>query len=509
MPGFDFVIVGAGTAGCVLAARLSQDVNTHVLLIEAGGSKVLPAQTSPPAWPTLLQTPANWGDFTVEQSATGTSVQLPRGRGLGGSSAINGMVFARGHRTGYDRWPSQGAQGWGFDDLLPYFRRSETAVGRDPALRGIDGPLTVGPANPPHPVIEACLEAAAETGYARAADISGGLEEGFGLTDLNIVDGRRQSAADAYLAPALERPNLSVVTNALVRRLRISGGRCVGVEYRTGTDEVTVDCAGEVVLTAGAIGSAQLLLLSGVGPQAHLADVGLTTVLDLPGVGARLHDHPIVSITSSAARPLPPRRNNHGEAIGLIRSDPAVEEPDLQVVFVDLPSHLASGKDPEDGYTIAVSAIRPYSRGTLRLASNDPGAAPVLDPGFYTDERDLAAVVAGVRLVREIGHAPALAPWRGREVVPGPDADDDDAVRGFVRRTLTSYCHPVGTCRMGADPLSVTGPDLRVHGIDGLRVADASVFPSIPSANTVATVYAVAERAADLLRGTDSRRASS
>ncbi|MFE3187228.1 GMC family oxidoreductase [Streptomyces violascens] len=508
MPGFDFVIVGAGTAGCVLAARLSQDVNTHVLLIEAGGSEVLPAQTSPPAWPTLLQTPANWGDFTVEQSATGTSIRLPRGRGLGGSSAINGMVFARGHHCGYDRWPSQGAQGWGFDDLLPYFRRSETAVGRDPALRGIDGPLTVGPANPPHPVIEACLEAAAETGYARAADISGGLEEGFGLTDLNIVDGRRQSAADAYLAPALERPNLSVVTHALVRRLRISGGRCTGVEYCTDTDEVTVDCAGEVVLTAGAIGSAQLLLLSGIGPQAHLADVGITAVLDLPGVGARLHDHPIVSVTSSAARPLPPRRNNHGEAIGLIRSDPAAEEPDLQVVFVDVPSHLASA-NPEDGYTIAVSAIRPYSRGTLRLASNDPGAAPVLDPGFYTDERDLAAVVAGVRLVREIGCAPALAPWRGREVVPGPDADDDDAVRGFVRRTLTSYCHPVGTCRMGADPLTVTGPDLRVHGIDGLRVADASVLPSIPSANTVATVYAVAERAADLLRGTDSRRASS
>ncbi|MFF1379424.1 GMC family oxidoreductase [Streptomyces sp. NPDC058308] len=504
MPEFDFAIVGAGTASCVLAARLSQDANTHVLLIEAGGSEVLPAQTSPPAWPTLFQTPANWGDFTVEQSATGTSTRLPRGRGLGGSSAINGMVFARGHHSGYDQWPSQGAKGWGFDDLLPYFRRSENAVGRDPALRGIDGPLTVSPANPAHPVIEACLEAAVETGYARAADISGGLEEGFGLTDLNIVDGRRQSAADAYLAPALERPNLTVVTNALVQRLRISGGRCVGVEYRTGTDEVTLARAGEVVLTAGAIGSAQLLLLSGIGPHAHLADVDVKTVLDLPGVGAELHDHPIISLMSSAARPLPPRRNNHGEAIGLIRSGPGVEEPDLQVVFVDCPSHQTSAKDPEDGYTIAVSAIRPYSRGTLRLVSDDPGAAPMLDPGYYTDERDLAAVVAGVRLVREIGHAPALAPWRGREVVPGPDADDDDALREFVRRTHASYCHPVGTCRMGTDPLSVTGPDLRVHGIDGLRVADASVFPSIPSANTVATVYAVAERAADLLRGTDS-----
>lgn len=503
VPEFECIVVGAGTAGCVLAARLSEDESAHVLLLEAGGSALLPAQAVPPAWPTLLHGPASWGEFTVQQSATGTSTLLPRGRGLGGSSAISAMVFTRGHRSGYDRWPQEGAEGWGFDDLLPYFKRTEHAEGRDPELRGIGGPLTVGPADPAHPVIEACLEAATETGCTRATDISGGLEEGFGRTDLNIVDGRRQSAADAYLTPVLDRSDLTVVTDALVHRLRIGNGRCLGVEYRTGGELVTVGCSGEVVLTAGAIGSAQLLLLSGVGPQAHLADVGVRTVLDLPGVGAHLHDHPIANVVFSPARPLPPRHNNHGEAIGLVRSEPTLEAPDLQVIFIDVPTHLPSVKGPEDGYTIGVSLMRPRSRGTVRLASAVPDASPLLDPAYYADARDMTAVVAGLRLVREIGAAPALAPWRGDEVLPGPGVDDDAAVRAYLRRTLASYCHPVGTCRMGTDPLSVVGPDLRVHGVDRLRIADASVFPSIPSANTIATVYAVAERAADLLRDTD------
>ncbi|MEU6389220.1 GMC family oxidoreductase N-terminal domain-containing protein [Streptomyces sp. NPDC046939] len=501
MAEFEFIVVGAGTAGCVLAARLSEDADTRVLLIEAGSSGSLPDQSVPARWPSLLQSPACWGEFTVEQAATGTSTLLPRGRGLGGSSAINAMVFARGHRSGYDRWAAEGAKGWGFDDLLPYFKRSENAPGRDRALRGIGGPLTVGPAAPAHPVIEACLEAAAQTGHARAADVSGGLEEGFGLADLNIVHGRRQTAADAYLTSALHRPNLTVVTDALVHRLHLTHGRCHGVEYRTAGETVSAHCVGEVVLAAGTIGSAQLLLLSGIGPRAHLTDVGVETVLDAPGVGRALHDHPIASVVFSGARPVvAPHSSNLGEAIGLVRSDPALDAPDLQVLFVDAPTHLPSIKGPGNGYTLSVALMCPRSRGTVRLASATPDTPPRLDPDFYADERDLAAVVAGVRLLREIGAAPALSRWRGAEALPGPGTDDDEAIRAYLCRTLASYCHPVGTCRMGEDPYAVVGRDLRVHGIEGLRVADASVFPSIPSANTVATVYAVAERAADLLR---------
>ena len=239
MHSFDYIVVGGGTAGCVIAARLTENDSTRVLLVEAGPAAPLDAMAVPPAWPTLLTSPANWGDITVKQAATGTSTPLARGRALGGSSAINAMGFVRGHRSSYDAWVAAGAEGWGFDDLLPYFQRSENAPGRDPGLRGIGGPLTVGPANPPNPVIAACLDAASEQGHGLAADISGGLEVGFGLLDLNIVGGRRQSAADAYLRPVLARPNLQVVPDALVHRLHIAGDRCTGVVYGTGQDLIS------------------------------------------------------------------------------------------------------------------------------------------------------------------------------------------------------------------------------------------------------------------------------
>ncbi|UUN30443.1 GMC family oxidoreductase [Streptomyces sp. FIT100] len=499
---YDFVVVGGGTAGSVVAARLSENDSAHVLLLEAGGAQASDTTAAPPAWPALLETSANWGDTTVPQPATGTSVSLARGRVLGGGSSINAMTFARGHRSSYDAWPADGANGWGFDDLLPYFKRSENAPARDPALRGVGGPLTVGPAHSPHPVVAALLRAATEIGYRRASDVSGGLEEGFGWTDLNIVDGRRQSAADAYLAPALHRPNLTVVTGALVHRLQIRSGRCAGVEYSTGNGAVSVGCSGEVVLTAGTIGSAQLLMLSGIGPQAHLREAGVEVVLDLPGVGANLHDHPIAYVVYNAARPVPAGVNNHGEAIGLVRSRLGVQQPDLQVLLVDAPGHMPSAEVPEQGqgYTIGVSPMRPRSRGTVRLASAEPGALPVVDPNYFGDDRDLTTMVAGLRLARRIGQARAVADWRGGEVQPGPDVDSDAGLRAYVRRTAASYMHPVGTCRIGADALAVVDADLRVRGVGGLRVADASVLPSIPSANIIATVYAVAERAADMLR---------
>jgi choline dehydrogenase len=502
---YDFIVVGGGTAGCVIASRLSENDSARVLLLEAGSGQPLAAMATPPAWPTLLQSSASWGEFTVEQAATGTAVFLPRGRGLGGSSAINGMVFARGHRSSYDSWVTAGAKGWGFDDLLPYFKRSENTEGRDPALRGVGGPLTVGPATPPNPVIAACLDAALETGYRRATDVSGGLEEGFGWSDLNIVNGRRQSAADAYLTPALGRPNLDVVTDALAHRVLIGNGRCTGVEYSRGAELISVECSGEVVLTAGSIGSAQLLMLSGVGPRSHLREAGVDVVLDLPGVGANLQDHPAANVVYSPARPVPAGWNNHGEAIGLLRSDPALDSPDLQVIFSDVPVASPLLDSPEQGYTIRVAVMRPRSCGTVRLSGAEAGAAPVLNPNYFGDDHDVTTMVAGLHLAHEIGRAGALDPWRGQQVAPGSGMDDDAGLRAYVRKTLESYWHPVGTCRIGEDDMAVVDTDLRVRGIGGLRVADGSVLPSIPSANTNSTVYAIAERAAEIIRSQHER----
>lgn len=499
MDSYDFVIVGGGTAGCVLAARLSQNPRVTVLLLEAGAAQSPAGAEVPPAWPALLQSPANWGDVAVGQTAAARPVAIARGRVLGGGSAINAMVFMRGHRSSYDRWIKEGADGWGFDDMLPFFRRTETAHWHDPALRGTDGPLTVGPAAPRNPVLSACLDAAIETGYRRADDISGGLEEGFGWTDLNIVAGRRQSAADAYLRPAMRRGNLRVVTEALAHRLVMDKQMCTGVEYSAGGELVRARATGEVVVAAGAIGTPKLLMLSGIGPASALRPHGIEVIAHLPGVGENLHDHPYAFIVYRPARPVPPAANNHGEALGLLRSDPGLDHPDLQILFVDIPLIPPSAGGPESGYTIASALMQPFSRGTVRLAGASPDAAPIVEPRYLSDPRDVQAMVTGLKTAREIGQARALAAWRAGEALPGPGAETDQALRHYADATMESYFHPVGTCRIGTDAMSVVDPELRVHGITGLRIADASVMPSIVSGNTNATVYAIAERAAALI----------
>jgi choline dehydrogenase len=424
-----------------------------------------------------------------------------RGRIVGGSSAINGMIFMRGHRSSYDAWPVAGAPGWGFDDLLPYLRRSEHAHGRDPALRGVAGPVHTGPASPRHPLAAAGLAAAVELGYRAAVDISGGVEQGFGWCDLTIDSGKRVSAFDAYLAPALTRPNLELVTDALVRRVVAQDGRCVAVEYSVGGESLVARCQEEVVLAAGTVGSPLVLMRSGIGPKAHLREMGVDPVVDVPGVGHNLQDHAAASVVYRSARAMPPGENSHGEVLGLLRSDQALDAPDLQILFVDVPLSVPSLPGPDQGYALLVSSMAPHSRGSVRLRSADPHVGPALDPNYLSDTRDIDVLVAGLDRAREIGRAEALDPWRGAEVHPGPEARSDNSrLRAYLLSALQTYNHPVGTCRIGMDDSAVVDAELHVQGIGGLRVADASVMPSIVSGNTMATVYGIAERAASLMR---------
>ncbi len=365
--------------------------------------------------------------------------------------------------------------------------------------------MRVGPASPPNPFAVAVADAAAQVGHPRPHDISSGLDVGLGLVDLTIVDGRRQTAADAYLRPVMGRVNLHVVTGAVVRRLLVTGGRCSGVEYEHGGATVIAHASGEVVLAAGVVGSPQLLMLSGIGPKDHLTALGVDTLVDAPGVGANFHDHPMAGVVWSAARPLPPAEFNHSEVLGLVHSPLADASgvPDLQLLSVDIPWLPPTMTGPPHGYNINVSVMAPRSRGSVRLASSDPTVAPLVDPNYFADDHDLAVMIAGLRMAREIGAAPALDVWREHEVLPGPDVQDDAALREYLRAVVGPYWHGVGTCAMGIGDDAVVDAELRVRGVDGLRVADASVMPTIVSANTNATVLAIAEKAAQLL--TDGR----
>jgi choline dehydrogenase len=497
---YDYIVVGAGTAGCVLAARLSEDPDVRVLLIEAGGSERTRAMTVPNAWPGNLGSAADWAEFTVDQADAGPAL-YPRGKALGGSSAINAMAHVRGHRAVYDRWAAEGATGWAFSDLLPYFKRSEQAEDRDPALRGTAGPIRVAPASDRHPVASAFAEALLADGYPGTDDLNGARQEGVAWIDLAIADGERVSSADGYLRPVLRRGNLSVASGGLVTRLLTDKGRCTGVSYLSQGAPALARAAGEVIVCAGAIGTPALLMRSGIGPASELRALGIEPVADLAGVGDGLQDHPVIMISCASSAQLPVSRYNNGEACAALRTELAGEYPDLHLFTILLPLAPAGLEPPPAGYTLVAAVVAPDSHGTLRLASADPAAAPLIDPGFLTDSRDLDRLEAGLLIIRRAAAGRPFAGVRKAEVWPGQDVTTAADRRAYIRRGVGSYYHPVGTCRMGTDEAAVVDLSLRVRGVQGLRIADASVMPVITNAHPNATVLAIAERAADLIRG--------
>ena len=529
MEEFDFIIVGAGSAGCVLANRLSADPARRVLLIEAGGSDRNPVFSIPMLagvayfWPS-----SNWHYETAPQKHLGgRAIKWPRGKVLGGSSTINGMMYMRGHAADYDAWAAQGLSGWSYGDVLPYFKRSQDATNRRGSpYHGSGGELMSRRAKGDNPLYASFLEAGRAMGFPENDDFNGARHEGLGFYDFNIRNGRRESSATAFLRPALARPNLTVWTGTLAQKVVIRDGRAVGLMVERGGEKRQVSCRGEIILSGGAINSPQLLQLSGIGNPAELKAAGIEPLVEAPEVGHNLQDHLGVYLKYAARDPVTlyrlfrpdralsafsraylfgtgPATDVPLEAGGFLRTRPERDIPDIHITFVPgLNLETTRAGQGRHGYLINFYQLRPKSRGRIALRSADPRQAPLIDPNYLSAEEDWQCMRDGVKLARALGEQPALKRHKASDISPlAADLADDAALDRWIARDANTIFHPVGTCRMGADERAVVDAELRVRGVAGLRVADASVMPLIVGGNTSAPTMMIAEKAADMLLG--------
>jgi choline dehydrogenase len=528
---FDYVIVGAGSAGCVLANRLTEDPNVTVALLEAGGKNESLLVKMPAGVGNLIATkgPTNWGfETTPQRFMDGRRLYQPRGRGWGGSSSINGMIYIRGHARDYDHWRQTGLTGWGYADVLPYFKRAQHHEDGADSWNGEGGPLWVSRGPPGDPIYKAFIQAGAQAGFPVTRDFNGRQQEGVGPYHLTIRDGERWSASAAYLRPiAGVRPNLRIISGAMAHRILIENKTAVGVEFSGGPDKPVqkVYANREVLVCGGAFQSPHLLLLSGIGPAAELQQMGVTVVQDAPEVGKNLQDHLDVCIIYEMTKPLSMYsktkglkqpmiglqylftkqghgRTNHLHAGGFLKTRGELDRPDIQLHLVNacMQDH-ARVKADRDGFTIHACQLRPESRGTVTLASTNPFDAPAIDPRYLAEENDRRTMRDSVRIVRDIVKQHALDLYRGAEFKPGDHVRTDSEIDAWIRQNAETIYHPVGTVRMGADAKAPLDQDLRVRGVDSLRVIDASVMPTLIGGNTNAPTIMIAEKLSDILRG--------